>query len=660
MSAGAVVARILTQYSDKGSKQAQKDIAKLGKRIDAFSKKAVKSFAVATAASAAFAVKIGTDAVKAAIEEQRTQAILANTLKNVAGATDATIKKVDEYIDKQEMLSTVSDTELRASFGRLVSISGDVTEAMRIQTVALDVAAGTTKDLSTVSAAFEKASAGNFTALKKVLPGIDANIIKNKDLGKALEYATKMYGGSAEAFGDTEPLKRLQIAYGRVMEELGTVLLPVVIEFTEYLTKPGGAIDALKQWITVNETELQDSLRGVTDIFKVVIDNGDNFIKMLDTLVKISTFLNSSILGVVKWGEALLGIAVLLKTVRALRRFKIDFGLSRGSVQAIGLVMKYKEALIILQYRAKAIATAIGLITTAFRAQGIAAGFAAIATALATGGVSLVTAGTALAAIGVTALVTKNAMNMYAESQDKAAQATWEAAQGQYDLTKQIYGGAAAEKYKAEVEAAAARERAKAAAQAKIAAAQAAAAKKKQDAIDKKNAALKAAIEKKYSVRLTDADEYENIQLTAVEKLLAKQKDADKTLTDRIKLRKEELALFNALNENAQRYTDLLQALADEKLSNQEIELLAKKWGLTVDAAKSYIFTIFAIKDEQISEDEVDKLAKAWGITKAQAAQYLDFFAALNDGKLSDQEIAKLMAKGGLTKEEAKNYADFI
>jgi hypothetical protein len=660
MSTGAVVARILTQYSDKGSKQAQKDIAKLGKRIDAFGKKATKAFAAVGVATAAMAVKIGTDAVKAAIEENRTQQVLANTLRNVAGATDATIKRVDEYIDKQEMLSTVSDSDLRASFGRLVSISGDVTEAMRLQTVALDVAAGTTKDFNTVSAAFEKASAGNFTALKKVLPGIDANIIANKDLGAALEYATTMYGGSAKAFGDAEPLKRLQIAYGRVLEALGGALLPVVIEFTEYLTKPGGAIDAIKEFVEVNEKELQKALRDVASLLEYIVSNGETFTRTLSAMVQISRFLNTSILGIVRTGEAILGLVVILKVVRSLRRFKIDFGLSRGSVGAIKSVMKYKEALIILQYRAKQIATAIGLITTAFRAQGIAAGFAAIATALATGGVSLVTAGTALAAIGVTALVTKNAMDMYAKSQDKAAQATWEAAQGEFDLTKQKYGGAAATKYQAEVEAAATKARIAADKIAKAAAAKAAAEKKKQDAIDAKTAALKASIEKKYGVKITDAAEYENIQLDAVQKLQAKQKDADASLAKRIDMRKQELALFAALNANAQRYTDLLAALADNKLSDAEIELLAKKWGLTVDAAKSYIFTIFAIKDEKIDDDEVAKLAAAWGISKAQAAQYLDFFAALNDGKLSDAEIAKLMAKWNLTKEEAKKYADFV
>ena len=49
MATGAIVARILTQYSDKGSKAAQRDIAKLGKNFDAFAKKATKAFAIPAA-----------------------------------------------------------------------------------------------------------------------------------------------------------------------------------------------------------------------------------------------------------------------------------------------------------------------------------------------------------------------------------------------------------------------------------------------------------------------------------------------------------------------------------------------------------------------------------------------------------------------------------
>ena len=43
MAVGSIIARIITQYSDKGSKAAQRDIGKLGKQFDAFANKAVKS-----------------------------------------------------------------------------------------------------------------------------------------------------------------------------------------------------------------------------------------------------------------------------------------------------------------------------------------------------------------------------------------------------------------------------------------------------------------------------------------------------------------------------------------------------------------------------------------------------------------------------------------
>ena len=58
MATGAIIARIITQYSAKGSKQAQKDIAKLGKDFDKFANRSAKAFGVAAAASAAFATKI--------------------------------------------------------------------------------------------------------------------------------------------------------------------------------------------------------------------------------------------------------------------------------------------------------------------------------------------------------------------------------------------------------------------------------------------------------------------------------------------------------------------------------------------------------------------------------------------------------------------------
>ena len=75
MSSGAVIARIISQYSDKGSKAAQKDIARTAKTIDAFNKKIVKSYAIAGAAVAAFGIKLAKDAVQGAMEDQKQQGI---------------------------------------------------------------------------------------------------------------------------------------------------------------------------------------------------------------------------------------------------------------------------------------------------------------------------------------------------------------------------------------------------------------------------------------------------------------------------------------------------------------------------------------------------------------------------------------------------------
>ena len=119
MATGAVKATILSQYSDKGSKQAQKDLNKLSKKFDQMGKRAFKAAGLAAGAFGALAVKIGKDSVKAAVEDAKSQALLANTLKNSLGATNDSIAAVEAYIEKQQMLTNVQDTELRASFSKL-------------------------------------------------------------------------------------------------------------------------------------------------------------------------------------------------------------------------------------------------------------------------------------------------------------------------------------------------------------------------------------------------------------------------------------------------------------------------------------------------------------------------------------------------------------
>lgn len=169
----------------QGVKGAQNEVEGFGSKMGGFAKKAGAAFAVAGAAAAAYAGVLLVDGVKSAIEDEAAQAKLATTLQNVTGATDAQIKATEDYITQTALANGITDDKLRPSLDRLVRSTKDVEEAQRLQTLALDIAAGTGKDLSAVSEALAKAHDGNLGALKKLGVGIDENIIKSKNFDAA-------------------------------------------------------------------------------------------------------------------------------------------------------------------------------------------------------------------------------------------------------------------------------------------------------------------------------------------------------------------------------------------------------------------------------------------------------------------------------------------
>ena len=135
----------------KGVKGAQNEVEGFGSKVGDFAKKAGAAFALAGAAAAAYAGKLLIDGVKSAIADEAAQAKLATTLQNVTGATNAQIQATESYITKTSLATGVTDDDLRPSLDRLVRSTKDVTEAQRLQQIALDVSAGTGKSLSAVS-----------------------------------------------------------------------------------------------------------------------------------------------------------------------------------------------------------------------------------------------------------------------------------------------------------------------------------------------------------------------------------------------------------------------------------------------------------------------------------------------------------------------------
>jgi hypothetical protein len=360
MAVGAIVARILTQYSDKGSKAAQKDIAKLGKNIDSFAKKSTKAFGLAAAASAAFAIKIGKDAVQAAIADQKSQVLLANSLRNTADASDAAIAGVENYVTALQKQFSVVDDDLRPAMARLTAATGSISAAQSLMQTALDVSASSGANLEASVSAIIKATSGQFKGLKQLVPGLSNATIKSKDFAKALaEVSKETSGAAAQRAGTLEyRLAGLKIAFGEILETLGYALIPVLEKFATTVTTK--ILPAIENFVRTNQTKLVASFTFAADAA----------ITLLNASISFSNWIANN-MGLVKTMAALI-----------------------AGMFVVG--------------RISAFVIAIGTITTAMAALRATALGAAVATALATGGVSVGTAVAALAAVGATALVTKN------------------------------------------------------------------------------------------------------------------------------------------------------------------------------------------------------------------------------------------------------------
>jgi hypothetical protein len=277
MAIGAVVARILTQYSNKGSKAAQKDIATLSKTFDAFGKKTARAFGIATAASAAFALKIGKDAVQAAIADQKSQALLANSLKNTVGATDNAITGVEGYITSLQKQFSVVDDDLRPAMARLSAATGSITVAQSLMQTALDVSASSGADLATSVGAIIKATSGQFKALKTLVPSLSNATIKSKDFGKALEEVTKATSGAAAKRAGTLEfrLQGLRIAFGEILETLGYALLPVMEKFANVISTK--ILPQLEAFIATNKDKLAASFTVAANAAVALLTASINF-----------------------------------------------------------------------------------------------------------------------------------------------------------------------------------------------------------------------------------------------------------------------------------------------------------------------------------------------------------------------------------------------
>jgi hypothetical protein len=240
------------------------------------------AFVAAAAAAAAYAVKIGIDGVKAALEDEKAQRILALTLENTTGATNAQIAAVEKYITKTALATGVTDDELRPAFSRLVRSTKDVEEAQKLLSLALDISSATGKPLEAISNSLGKAYDGNTNALGKLGLGIDQSILKTKDFNKVYESLRGSFAGFAAQEAQTFQgrLDRLNVAFDEAKETIGFALLPVLEKIITFINDQAvPIIDKLSGAFSL--TEGQGLGKIITDVVTVVRDVAEPIFKAL-------------------------------------------------------------------------------------------------------------------------------------------------------------------------------------------------------------------------------------------------------------------------------------------------------------------------------------------------------------------------------------------
>ena len=263
---------ILADVDDLKKKlgQGEKEVQGFGDKLGEFGKKAAAAFAVAAAAAAAYAGKLLVDGVKAAIEDEKAQVKLAATLENTTGATRDQIKAVEDQILQMSLATGVADDQLRPSFEKLVKAPNDVEKAQKLQTLALDIAAGSGKSLDQVSQSLARAYDGNTSALSRLGIGLSSAELKSMSFDDVTAQLAETFGGQASVQADTFSGKvaRLQVAFDEAKESVGARLLPILTNLLDkFNNNLAPAVEAIRKKFEPLTKAIEDNKEEFTAIW---------------------------------------------------------------------------------------------------------------------------------------------------------------------------------------------------------------------------------------------------------------------------------------------------------------------------------------------------------------------------------------------------------
>lgn len=211
-----------------------------------------------------------TNLAKAASDDNVAMVKLSGAIRRATGATDEAIASNEAYVQSLSNQLAITDDELRPAMQKLVLATGDLGQAQALLPIAADLAASANVDLTTAANALAKAQAGQTKQLFMLMPAL-------KGAADPMAELIRLTEGAAEAAGNADPFKKMQVIFENLQETLGNYLLPYLTAFAEWLVSDDG----------------QEKLQMLADGFGLIFTNLANIISFLSD----NTWLVGTIVG---------------------------------------------------------------------------------------------------------------------------------------------------------------------------------------------------------------------------------------------------------------------------------------------------------------------------------------------------------------------------
>ena len=223
----SVVINLAAEFTGiKSFKQADTAVQKLDKNVKSLARTFGLTFGTAAV------VAYGKASVKAFIQDDNAARSLGITLKNLGLETGNTSASVNEMISNLEKQSGVLDDQLRPAMDRLLRATGSVSKATSLLGLALDISAGTGKDLTTVSQGLQKAFLGNNASLGRLGVGLSKAELTSSSFEEIQVRLSELFAGQASSAAESYAgqLNKLTIAGNNAKEVIGKGIVQALTE----------------------------------------------------------------------------------------------------------------------------------------------------------------------------------------------------------------------------------------------------------------------------------------------------------------------------------------------------------------------------------------------------------------------------------------------